>query len=189
LGINGFVQIAENKFFFLKGLTLPARYAIIRYKPKEEIKMTRRIIAFDMDGTIADLYGVENWLQKLLAEDATPYTDAAPMWNMEELREVLLQLIEKGWEVRVITWLAKDSTEEYKTAVRKAKNEWLVKYNFPANRCHMVAYGTTKANCIRKFADNAILIDDNEKVRNGWTMGETINPVTEDLIERLRGLL
>ena len=26
-------------------------------------------INFDMDGTIADLYGVENWLEKLIAEE------------------------------------------------------------------------------------------------------------------------
>ena len=33
-------------------------------------------IVFDMDGTIADLYGVENWLPKLRAYDPTPYQTA-----------------------------------------------------------------------------------------------------------------
>ena len=32
-----------------------------------------RKIYFDMDGTIADLYGVDNWLEMLINEDATPY--------------------------------------------------------------------------------------------------------------------
>ena len=29
-------------------------------------------INFDMDGTLANLYGVENWLEMLEAEDTTP---------------------------------------------------------------------------------------------------------------------
>ena len=29
-------------------------------------------IWFDMDGTIADLYGVEGWLEMLIAKDETP---------------------------------------------------------------------------------------------------------------------
>lgn len=151
--------------------------------------MEKKMICFDMDGTIADLYNVDNWLIKLQNEDSSPYTDAAPMWDMEELRRVLIKLTEQGWEVRVISWLAKDSSEEYKTKVRKAKIEWLVKYNFPVNRCHMVAYGTTKANAVRKKTDFAILVDDNEKVRNGWTLGNTINPVTENIIEALENLI
>ena len=34
-----------------------------------------KMICFDMDGTIADLYAVPGWLEKLRAEDATPYRD------------------------------------------------------------------------------------------------------------------
>ena len=33
-------------------------------------------IWFDMDGTLADLYGVENWLEKLRASDPSPYAEA-----------------------------------------------------------------------------------------------------------------
>lgn len=148
-----------------------------------------KMICFDMDGTIADLYSVPNWLDKLRAEDSSPYGDAAPMWNMEELRKVLLLLISEGWEVRVISWLSKDSSESYKNEVRKAKLGWLEKYDFPYRRCHLVAYGTTKADCVRRWASPAILVDDNEKVRNGWHLGETIDPTKVDLIEELRKLL
>lgn len=147
------------------------------------------MICFDMDGTIANLYSVPNWLDKLRAEDSSPYSDAAPMWDMEELRKILLLLISKGWEVRVISWLSKDSSESYKNEVRKAKLEWLAKYDFPCRRCHLVAYGTTKADCVRRWASPAILVDDNEKVRNGWHLGETIDPTKVNLIEELRKLL
>ena len=36
-------------------------------------------IYFDMDGTIADLYGVENWLNDLRTERTTPYEIATPL--------------------------------------------------------------------------------------------------------------
>ena len=48
-----------------------------------------KMICFDMDGTIADLYGVENWFEKLRAYDASPYLSAEPMWDMEELAFLL----------------------------------------------------------------------------------------------------
>lgn len=147
------------------------------------------MICFDMDGTIADLYGVPNWLKRLRAEDETPYIEAKPMWDMLKLRAVLLKLIKQGWEVRIITWLSKDSTPEYKQKVRQAKAEWLTRFDFPTSKCHMVAYGTTKADCVRRIAEPAILIDDNAKIRNGWTLGDTIDPVNCDLIAELEKLV
>ena len=150
-----------------------------------------KMICFDMDGTIADLYGVDNWLAKLRAEDASAYTEAVAMWDMEELNSVLRALQNKGIEIRVITWLSKDSSEEFKIATRKAKREWLEKVNFPFDKFHGVQYGATKADSIRNsLASNetAILIDDNDKVRNGWSLGKTINPTTENIIEVLKKL-
>lgn len=148
-----------------------------------------KMICFDMDGTIADTYAVPNWLQKLRAEDVSPYVEAEPLWDMEKLREILLKLSTQGWEIRVITWLSMNSSDAYKKAVTQAKKEWLEKYNFPADKCHFVAYGTTKANAIRKSAESAILIDDNEKIRNGWHLGMTIDPVSCNLIEELEKLI
>jgi hypothetical protein len=142
-----------------------------------------------MDGTIADLYRVDGWLDMLRAEDVTPYVYARNMWNRDRLNAVLHALMAQGWEIRVITWLAMDSTEDYKNAVRKAKADWLAIEEFPHHKAHMVAYGTTKANCVRNAADYAILIDDNDKVRNGWTLGRTINPETTDIIAELEYLL
>lgn len=149
----------------------------------------KKMICFDMDGTVADLYAVDNWLDKLRAEDASPYRDAKPMWDMEKLAEVLLDLIEQEWEIRVISWLSKNSSEPYKKAVRKAKLEWLKEQGFPYHKAHLVAYGATKANSVRKDRPMAILVDDNDKVRQGWSLGETINPQEVNLIEALQGLL
>lgn len=151
--------------------------------------MGKKMICFDMDGTISDLYGVPDWLEKLRNEDPSPYLEARPMVDMGRLREVLLELQAHGWEIRVISWLAKDSSEEYKKAVRDAKMGWLWMYWFPFEVAHLVQYGTTKANCVRKIAEAAILIDDNKNVRDGWSLGRTIDPTTTDIIEELEKLL
>ena len=150
--------------------------------------MNKRIIAFDMDGTIADLYSVKNWLPKLLAEDASPYREARPMWDMRELRKILLRLNSKGWEIRIISWTSEGASPAYKKEIRAAKLEWLHRYNFPAEVVHIVEYGTTKADCVRKHAEVAILIDDNRKVRNGWHLGRTIDPQKVDILEELKKL-
>lgn len=150
------------------------------------------IIVFDMDGTIADLYAVENWEPRLRAEDATPYKEAVPMWNMEELVKALENLRSAEVEIRIVTWLSKDSTEEYKEAVRNAKKNWLDACGFPYDHFHGVAYGATKADSIRKYLDEdeeAILIDDNAKVRNGWHLGRAIDPTATDIVEFLTSLL
>ena len=65
---------------------------------------------------------------------------------------------------------------------------WLNKYNFPFDEIHLVKYGTTKANCTRKLGGFQILVDDNEKVRNGWTLGDTIN-ANENILKKLVDLL
>ena len=145
-----------------------------------------------MDGTIANLYGVNGWLEMIENENPKPYEIAEPMWDMVELATTLKMLQIKGYEIRVITWLAKDSTEDYKALTRQAKLEWLERYGFPYDKFHGIAYGTTKANCIRKYLEineRAILIDDNDKIRQGWTVGNTINPTTENIVEILKALL
>lgn len=153
---------------------------------------TLKMICFDMDGTIADLYGVPGWLEMLRAYDSTPYEIAPPMWDMAELAELLTQAQTSGIEIRIITWLSKESTAEYDKAVREAKREWLMNQGFPFDHFHGVAYGATKADSIRRYLaedETAILIDDNSKVRNGWHMGDTIDPTACDLLEVLRKLL
>ena len=149
--------------------------------------MTKTLV-FDMDGTIANLYGVENWLEMLRAEDPTPYIVAQPMYDMDALKVVLEMLKLQGWTIAVTSWLSMGSTREYDKLVRKAKREWLERYDFPFDEIHLVAYGTTKANCTRKNGGYQILIDDNAKVRNAWNLGSTIN-ANENILEKLWALL
>ena len=49
----------------------------------------KKEICFDMDGTIANLYGEKNWLERLRNEDETPYANAKPLVNMARLAKAL----------------------------------------------------------------------------------------------------
>ena len=146
-----------------------------------------KVLVFDMDGTIADFYGVDGWLDCLMDEDTRPYTTARPLYDMFAMMEVLNELKNDGWRVVVTTWLAKDATKEYDKAVRKAKLEWLDRFGFPYDELHMIKYGTTKANCTRKLGGHQILIDDNAKVRNGWKLGPTFD-ANKNVYEFLKNL-
>ena len=142
-------------------------------------------IYFDMDGTIANLYGVDNWLSQLRAEDATPYAEAAPLVDMSELQLYLSILQNRGYKIGVISWLAKNSSKSYDKIVRKTKKEWL-RATLPEiqfDEIHIVKYGTRKDYVAKdKFG---IIFDDDERVREKWK-GLPINPNTEDIIEKLK---
>ena len=151
-----------------------------------------RMIVWDMDGTIADLYGVDGWLEKLRSENPLPYEIAKPLWDMERLANIIRGLQAIGVEQRIVTWLSMDSSEEYKTETRRAKKEWLEHFDFPFDHFHGVQYGATKADSVRKFLaddETAILIDDSAKVRKGWHLGETVDPTEVDIIDFLGTLL
>ena len=150
--------------------------------------MTEKILVFDMDGTIADFYGVNGWLEYLEESNPTPYIIAEPLYDMELLTSLLQILRFKGWKIVITSWLAKDSSKDFDKEVRKAKKEWLEEYNFPFDEIHLVKYGTTKANCTRKLGGYQILVDDNEQVRNGWHLGHTIN-ANENILDNLIELM
>lgn len=146
--------------------------------------MTNKTLVFDMDGTIANLYGVNGWLEDLRNENVRPYVEAVPLYNMEELVDLLNIFKAHGWRIAVTTWLAKGATKKYDNAVRKAKIDWLAKYAFPYDEIHLVKYGTTKADCTRKIGGFQVLVDDNEAIRRGWSLGATID-ANENIIEKL----
>ena len=147
-----------------------------------------KILVLDMDGTIADLYGVKDWLSDLRNENPRPYIEARPLYNYKVLNSVLLKLKNNGWRIVVTTWLSKGSSKQYDRLVREAKLEWLEKYQLPYDEIHLVKYGTTKANCTRHHGGYQVLVDDNAKVRQGWSLGSTIN-ANKNIIEELEDLL
>ena len=124
-----------------------------------------REINFDMDGTIANLYGVNGWLEYIIAKDATPYAIAKPLVNLSALARVLNRLQKNGWKINIISWLAKNSNKEYDEKVIDAKIQWLKEHlaSVEFNNIAIVAYGTPKSTC-----GNGILFDDEEPNRKEW---------------------
>ena len=142
-------------------------------------------IFFDMDGTIADLYGVENWLDYLIASDTLPYAVAKPLLKLNSLARVLNRLQREGYRIGVISWLSKSGTEEYNNAVTETKKNWLKKHlaSVHFDEINIVKYGTPKQMFAR--TENDILFDDEEKNRNNWT-GKAFD--VNAILEILKGM-
>lgn len=134
-----------------------------------------RTIWFDMDGTLDDLYAVENWLPKLRACDPTPYIEAKVMWNMSQLARLLNTLQRMGYKLGIKSWGAKDSTPEYDKMVAEAKNLWLNKHlaSVHFDYVHIMKYGTPKS--LGMMTEDDILFDDEQGNRDAW-LGEAYEP-------------
>ena len=144
-----------------------------------------KAIYFDMDGTIANLYGVENWLPMLRNEETTPYTKAKPMVNMNSLARILNRLQKNGWEIGIVSWTAKNGTHEYNERVRKAKIEWLKIHlaSVHFNEIKIVDYGVPKEIVVNN--PMGILFDDEEHNRTDW-IGTAFD--VDNIIEVLKGV-
>jgi hypothetical protein len=142
-------------------------------------------IYFDLDGTLADLYGVENWLDYLLEKNALPYEIAKPLLRLNTLARLLNRLQSEGYKIGIISWLAKNSSNDYDEAVTKAKENWLNKHlaSVKFDTIHIVKYGTPKESFAK--SENDILFDDEERNRDNWT-GKAYD--VNDIIEVLKGL-
>lgn len=124
-----------------------------------------KVINLDMDGSIADFYGVANWLDYLIAEDATPYAVAKPLVNMQVLARLLNKLQKNGYTINIISWTSKNGSDAYNSLVADVKKAWLKKHlkSVKFNNIFVVPYGTPK-NTIA----SGILFDDEEKNRATW---------------------
>jgi hypothetical protein len=144
--------------------------------------MTKEIW-FDMDGTIANLYKVEGWLEAIRNEDTMPYTEARPMLNFSLLARLLNRLQADGWKIGIISWTAKNGSEAYNVAVEMAKRAWLAKHlpSVEWDEIKVVRYGTNKLNA----CGGGILFDDEEGNRNIW--GDVAYE-PQDIVEILKGL-
>lgn len=128
----------------------------------------KKAIYFDMDGTIADLYGVEGWLADLIAENVRPYAEARPLVNLSRLARKLNKLITKGYSVSVISWTSRNGSENYNAAVAEVKRAWLSKHlpSVKFSEIFIIPYGTPKSTC-----GSGILFDDEQPNRDEWGAG------------------
>lgn len=142
-------------------------------------------IYFDMDGTIADLYNVTDWLDKLLAHDPSPYALAAPLIRLCTLARVLNNLKLHGFQVGIVSWLSKDNDPVYNQQVTETKIAWINKHlpSVEFDEIKIVPYGTPKSTVVDD--PSGILFDDEENNRKEWS-GTAFD--THDIINTLKGL-
>ena len=127
-----------------------------------------RIINIDMDGTIANFYGVNGWLTDLENENVRPYAIAKPLFDMTALASILNKLQNKGYIINIISWLSKTGSKDFDKAVTKTKKEWLKRYlpNVKFDNIYVIPYGTPKHNI-----SSGILFDDEKNNRESWGAG------------------
>lgn len=146
----------------------------------------KKMVWFDMDGTIANLYAVDDWLSMLRAFDETPYAEAEVMLNMSLLARYLNKLQKIGYQIGIISWLSKCSTPEYDEKVTGAKLNWLSTHlaSVHFDEVLIVEYGTPKQNFM--VTEEDILFDDEEQNRENWN-GEAFTPA--EIMSVLKELL
>ena len=140
-------------------------------------------IWFDMDGTIADLYAVANWLDKLRAYDPTPYAEAGTLMNFSQLARMLHKVQKAGYEIGIISWLSRTSNADYDMAVTQAKRAWLNKHlpSVTWDEIRIVSYGTNK----RIETGGGILFDDEECNRADWGEGAYAPSAIMEVLKKL----
>lgn len=145
-----------------------------------------KAIYFDMDGTIADFYGVPHWLEYLCESNPHPYEVAAPLLNMSLLARLLNRLQREGWHIGIVSWTSKTGTAEFNEATTAIKMRWLNQHlhSVKWDEVVIVPYGTPKQTVVR-FAVEGILFDDEGQNREAWT-GTAYD--VENIIEILKSL-
>lgn len=139
-------------------------------------------IWFDMDGTLADFYGVDGWLDYLIARNPYPYAQAKPLMRFSLLARILNELQRNGYRIGIISWLAKNSNEDFDRAVTETKMKWLKIHlaSVQFDEINIVPYGTPKSNFLKDHSD--ILFDDEAPNRENWNgIAYDVNSIIEIL--------
>ena len=140
-------------------------------------------IWFDMDGTIADLYGVADWLTAIRNGETRPYAEAKGIGNLATIARLLNKAQALGYEIGIISWTAKSGTPAYNARVYATKLGWLAKHLPSVNWDTILVkpYGTDK----KTATGGGILFDDEEGNRTAW--GENAYEPA-DIVRVLKGL-
>lgn len=181
-----------QKFFFEKSIDNLGKlcYTILT-KGKEKVLRMNRAIYFDMDGTIANLYGCDNWLADLQAEHTKPYRMAKPLVNMRKLGKEIKRLQRKGYHVGIVSWLSKSGSTDYNEKVTSAKINWLSRHlgSIQWDEIAIIPYGTPKSTAV--VFPNSILFDDEAPNRTEWVAanGDALAFNEKNLLNVLASLL
>lgn len=144
---------------------------------------------FDMDGTIANLYGVDGWLSYLKNEDILPYKKASLLYEKKELIELLQEVKSHGYNIGIISWTSKNGSLDYSNRVKKAKIEWLNENGLLNlfDKILIEDYGVNKSVACQKYG-YGVLVDDEKNNLNSWNNGLTID-ANENIIKNIKKVL
>lgn len=151
--------------------------------------MNKGWIWLDMDGTIADFYGVNGWLEDLIAHRTRPYAKAKSLYNQIEIVATLAELKKNGYNIGIISWGSKENNINFDNAVREVKMKWLYEnlFDMVLDEVIVTAYGIRKADTCRAYG-KGILVDDEKQNRDAWDLGKTID-ANKNIIAELKTLL
>lgn len=144
----------------------------------------------DMDGTIADFYGVRGWIESLGRKDTKPYREARAIYNGHKMIRLLKEAKELGFNIGVISWSAKDCEKEYHDRITIAKKKWLERHGFLKllDAIEITAYGKSKSNTCKKYGAGILFDDDLRNIEN-WTLGKAIDASANNLLKVIKSLL
>lgn len=128
-------------------------------------------VYLDMDGTIADLYNVKQWLERIKSNDSNLFVECEPIITQDELFEVFPP---NEYDISILSMTPKDCSDSYAADVIRQKNEWL-DMHFPNLKKRI--YKKYSYNKNLKNSKDAILVDDNKKIRDCYR-GIALDPMT-----------
>lgn len=151
-------------------------------------------ICFDMDGTIADLYSVNNWLSRLDNYDNSVYAEALPLCDMKKINKLLNHLSKRGIRISVVSWASKTVAEDENkvSSIETVKKDWLLNQNFKYDNLFVIPYGTNKSEYIKNtlnMNEDVLIFDDDIKVRDSWDIGLAIDPTKVKIEDILKIIL
>jgi histidinol phosphatase-like enzyme len=123
-----------------------------------------KIVYFDMDGTLADLYGVTNVFKRLDALDANVYSEAKPI---DTYINMLKEFKNMGYKVIILSCLGMISDKQFDKDTVRNKGLWLDKYVGKQYIDERIYIPNTKHK-EQYINEYGILVDDDDKVLMNW---------------------
>lgn len=130
------------------------------------MRNNNKIVYFDMDGTLADLYGVTNVFKRLDTLDANVYLEAKPI---NTYINMLKEFKHMGYKIIILSCLGMISDKQFDKDTIHNKGIWLDKYIGKEYIDERIYIPNTKhkESYINMYG-NGILVDDDERVLINW---------------------
>ena len=124
-----------------------------------------KVVYFDMDGTIADLYGVSDCFKRLDNMDATVYSEAKPI---DKYINMLKEFHTMGYKVIILSALGMVSSKRFDKDTIRNKGIWLDTYVGKEYIDERIYIPNTKHKELYQLFGKGILVDDDDRVLMNW---------------------